>query len=63
MIERVTVTKADTGYIVESATTRDVRVKVFPSLKGVTAEMYRMFEGKEKLNKDQLSLLTSKKTK
>ena len=54
----VRIVRLDNGYMVEADFVRGERRGHYCSnLKGVTAELYRVLEGKSKLRKDQVEFL------
>lgn len=54
-VEQVVIKKLDNGYCVEADTKLSGKVSHYCSnLKGVTKALWLWFEGKEKLNKDQV---------
>lgn len=54
-VDVVTVTKLNNGYYVYSKTVRvGVEGQYCSNLRGVTKQLYRLLEGKERLSKDQV---------
>ncbi len=54
-VDTVSITKLDNGYYVYSETVRGgVEAHYCSNLRGVTKQLYRLFEGKERLSKDQV---------
>ena len=55
---RVRIVRLDNGYMVESDFVgAECRGHYCSNLKGVTAELYSVFEGKSKLRKDQVEFI------
>lgn len=54
-VDVVTITRLDNGYYVHSETIREgVQAHYCSNLRGVTKQLYRLLEGKERLSKDQV---------
>ncbi|KKL81570.1 hypothetical protein LCGC14_1993450 [marine sediment metagenome] len=55
-VDTVTITRLDNGYYVYSDTIRTgVEAHYCSNLRGVTKQLYRLLEGKERLSKDQIA--------
>jgi len=55
-IDKIEIVKLDNGYFVKSDTIRGngTNAHYCSNLRGVTKELYRLFEGKSRLRKDQV---------